>query len=92
MNFNTDNEAFKIKIKCLIRLPKNSKTVDSRPSSSEGDSLNSHAMVTLAPDQAKDLARLMDGSTKTNRTKVQRELGQLKTNIQLAMMDEGIRK
>ena len=49
LNFNTDCEAFNIKMKCLIRPPKkNRKSIDSRPSSSE-ETLP-QAMVALAPD------------------------------------------
>tara|TARA_B110000285_G_C14908446_1_gene506701 strand:+ start:55 stop:318 length:264 start_codon:yes stop_codon:yes gene_type:complete len=69
LNFNTESEAFLIKMKCQIRPPKSlRKSTDSCPSSSE-DTLP-QAMVDLAPDQAKDLSRLLEDSTNRNRTKI----------------------
>ena len=49
-------------------------------------------MVELAPEQEQELARQLKEAPQRNRTKIQRQLEQLKANIHLAMMDEGIRR
>ena len=48
-------------------------------------------MVQLPPEQEEELVRQLKEGPQRNRTKIQRELEQLKLNIDLAMKDQDIR-